>query len=299
MNANAKANANAGIEDLMACLKTKADEMRADIIAMICAAGSGHPGGSLSCADIMSALYFGGVLNHDAANPNNPSRDRFILAKGHGAPALYAALAHAGYFPREELATLRKYGTRLQGHPDSNLLPGVEVSTGSLGQGLSIACGIACGLRLEESSSVVFSLLGDGECEEGQVWEAAMFAAANGLDNLVAIVDSNGLQIDGNVQDVAGLGDLVSKFKAFGWDTMEVDGHDCDALVDVLTKAKLAKSGKPIAVIADTTKGKGVSFMEDKAGWHGKAPSCEEAENALAEIGQSCHAAFNMGKREA
>lgn len=280
-------------------LKTRADAMRADMIAMICKAGSGHPGGSLSCADILSALYFGGVMRHDPTHPDDPMRDRFVLAKGHAAPALYAALAHAGYFPREELATLRQPGSRLQGHPDSNLLPGVEVSTGSLGQGLSIACGIACGLVLDESPANVFALLGDGECEEGQVWEAAMFAAKEHLDNLVAIVDANGLQIDGAVNDVAGLGDLAAKFEAFGWRIRTVDGHDPDALVAVLSEARDVHDGAPVAVIAATVKGKGVSFMEGEAGWHGKAPSVEQAQVALKEIGQPCTDALAAGMDKA
>lgn len=271
-------------------LRETARDIRADIIKMICEAGSGHPGGSLSCADIMTALYFGGVLQHDPANPAKPERDRFILAKGHAAPALYATLANAGYFPREELMTLRKLGSRLQGHPDSSLLPGVEVSTGSLGQGLSIACGIACGLRLQGSDSTVFALLGDGECQEGQVWEAAMFAAHQKLGNLVAIVDANGLQIDGRVCDVCDPGDLGEKFKAFGWHVSYVDGHDIEGLVAALNEAKQSTANVPIAIIAKTVKGKGVSFMEGQAGWHGKAPSAEEAEVALADIaaGKGC-----------
>ena len=198
-------------------LERRANEMRSDIVSMIAEAGSGHPGGSLSSADILTALYFGGVLEHDPARPDWDERDRFILAKGHAAPALYAVLAQAGYFPREELLTLRKLGTRLQGHPDSNLVPGVEVSTGSLGQGLSVAAGIAAGLKLDGKTQSVFALLGDGECQEGQVWEAAMFAAHRGLDNLVAIVDRNCLQIDGNTADVCDPGDLAAKFSAFGW----------------------------------------------------------------------------------
>lgn len=278
----------------MANIENVASAMRADIIAMVCKAKSGHPGGSLSCADIMGALYFGGVMRHDSANPNDPDRDRFVLAKGHAAPALYAALAHAGYFPRAELATLRQVGSRLQGHPDSNLLPGVEVSTGSLGQGLSIACGIACGIALEGRPSSVFALLGDGECEEGQVWEAAMFASKQSLDNLVAIVDANGLQIDGHVDDVAGLGDVASKFEAFGWKVLDVDGHDIDALITTLTEARNARCGAPVAVIARTVKGKGVSFMENEAGWHGKAPSLEQAMQALSEIGQPCAPEFGI-----
>ena len=265
-------------------LERRANDMRADIVRMIAEAGSGHPGGSLSCADILAALYFGGVLEHDPRNPQWEGRDRFILAKGHAAPALYAVLAQAGYFPREELATLRKLGSRLQGHPDSNQVPGVEVSTGSLGQGLSVAAGAAAGLRLDGAPQTVFTLLGDGECQEGQVWEAAMFAAHRQLDNLVAVVDRNGLQIDGRTCDVCDPGDLGAKFAAFGWDAAEVDGHDLDALVAVLGAAKAGRDGRPHAVIARTVKGKGVPFMENEAGWHGKAPNAEQAAEALAAL---------------
>ena len=265
-------------------LRHAANEMRIDIVKMIAEAGSGHPGGSLSCADILTALYFGGVLNHDPARPDNPARDRFILCKGHAAPALYAALAQAGYFPREELATLRKLGSKLQGHPDMHLVPGVEASTGSLGQGLSIASGIACGLRIDGNPAHVFALLGDGECEEGQVWEAAMFAAHEKLGNLVAIVDANGLQIDGPVTDVVQTGTLASKFEAFGWDVSHVDGHDIDALVDLLSRLKGQGGDVPHAVIARTVKGKGVSFMENQVGWHGKAPNGDQLKEALSEL---------------
>ena len=265
-------------------LERRANDMRADIVRMIAEAGSGHPGGSLSCADNQAARYFGGVLEHDPENPEWEGRDRFILAKGHAAPALYAALAQAGYIPREELATLRKLGSRLQGHPDSNQVPGVEVSTGSLGQGLSIAAGAAAGLRLDGAPQTVFALLGDGECQEGQVWEAAMFAAHRKLDNLVAIVDRNGLQIDGRTCDVCDPGDLGSKFAAFGWGVDEVDGHDLDALVAVLGAAKAGRDGRPHAVIARTVKGKGVPFMENEAGWHGRAPNAEQAAEALAAL---------------
>ena len=261
-----------------------ANDMRIDIVRMIAEAGSGHPGGSLSCADILSVLYFD-TMKHDPSNPKNEDRDRFILAKGHAAPALYAALAESGYFPKEELATLRKLGTRLQGHPDMNLLPGVEVSTGSLGQGLSIACGMACGMKLAGNDHTVFTLLGDGECQEGQVWEAAMFAAHRNLDNLVAIIDRNGLQIDGKTSDVCDPGDLASKFTAFGWDAHEIDGHDVAALRDAFAKVKSKRDGKPHVFIARTIKGKGVSFMEDQAGWHGKAPNAEELEQALIDLG--------------
>lgn len=266
-------------------LEQRANDMRIDIVRMIAEAGSGHPGGSLSCADILTALYFGGVMDHDPQNPKWEGRDRFILAKGHAAPALYAVLAQAGYFPREELMTLRKLGTRLQGHPDCNLCPGVEVSTGSLGQGLSIAAGACAGLKLSGSTQTVFALLGDGECQEGQVWEAAMWAAHKKLDNLVAIVDRNCLQIDGNTADVCDPGDVAAKFAAFGWDAAEVDGHDIPALVSALSAAKADRSGKPHVLVARTVKGKGVSFMENQAGWHGKAPNAEQTQTALADLG--------------
>lgn len=265
-------------------LERRANGMRIDIVRMITEAGSGHPGGSLSCVDILTALYFGGVIEHDPSNPTWEDRDRFILAKGHAAPALYAALAHAGYFPTEELLTLRKLGSRLQGHPDSSLLPGVEVSTGSLGQGLSIAAGAAAGLKLDGKQARVFTLLGDGECQEGQVWEAAMFAAHRHLDNLVAIIDRNGLQIDGCTADVCDPGDIAAKLTAFGWDVCEADGHDIPALVKTLLAAKADGAGKPHALIARTVKGKGVSFMENQAGWHGKAPNAEQLTQALAEL---------------
>lgn len=265
-------------------LQQRAMDMRYDIVKMIAEAGSGHPGGSLSCADILCALYFGGVMDYNPNDSENPNRDRFILAKGHAAPALYAALAHAGYFPREELMTLRKLGSRLQGHPDCRLLPGVEVSTGSLGQGLSIACGLAAGLRLAESPARVFCLLGDGECEEGQVWEASMFACHQKLGNLIAIVDCNNLQIDGDVHDVVQTGDLAPKFAAFGWDVKEVDGHDIDALIRVLGECKAQQGDAPHMVMARTVKGKGVSFMENQAGWHGKAPNAEQTAIALTEL---------------
>lgn len=265
-------------------LELKANEIRKDIVAMIAEAGSGHPGGSLSCTDIMTALYFGSVLNYDASNPQMESRDRFVMAKGHAAPALYATLAHAGYFPREELKTLRKLGSRLQGHPDMNLLPGVEVSTGSLGQGLSVCAGMCCGLRLAKNDAHVFAILGDGETQEGQVWEAAMFAAHQKLDHLIAIVDHNHLQIDGNIENVCSPEDLRAKFAAFGWDVHTVNGHDMDALVELLQVLKADCNGKPHVIIAETIKGKGVSFMENQAGWHGSAPNAEQTAQALEEL---------------
>lgn len=262
----------------------KANDIRKDIVSMIAEAGSGHPGGSLSCADIMAVLYFGNVLQYDPHNPEDDQRDYFILAKGHAAPALYATLAEAGYFPKSELLTLRKLGTRLQGHPDSTLLEGVEVSTGSLGQGLSIAAGVAAGFNLKKSKQKVFTLLGDGECQEGQVWEAANFAAHQNLGNLIAIVDENGLQIDGPCEEVCGSGGLDAKFKAFGWAVHRVNGHNIEELHTALIQAKNADAHKPQVLIAQTVKGKGVSFMENKAGWHGKAPSKEELDQALKEL---------------
>ncbi len=267
--------------------KEKACAVRTDIIKMLHEAGSGHPGGSLSCTDILAALYFGGVLKHDPANPADPERDRFILAKGHAAPALYATLAEAGYIPVDELNTLRKLGTRLQGHPDSNLCPGVEVSTGSLGQGLSIAAGLAAGFKLDRLPNRVFTVMGDGETQEGQVWEAATFAAHQKLGNLIAVVDLNGLQIDGHVEDVCASGTLAAKFAAFGWEVHEVNGHDIDALIQLFASLKGSDTDQPKMVIAHTVKGKGVSFMEDQAGWHGKAPNDEETERALAELAEA------------
>lgn len=269
-------------------IEAHAARMRVNIIKMLAEAGSGHPGGSLSAADIVAALYFGGVMNVNPSDPAAPDRDRFILCKGHAAPVLYAALAEVGYIPEEELLTLRKLNSRLQGHPDSRKLPGVEVSTGSLGQGLSIAAGLALGLKLNArcdgstEPQAVFALLGDGEIQEGQVWEAALFAPHYQLDNLIAIVDNNNLQIDGDVREVIGLTDIAAKFRAFGWETAEVDGHSVPALLDVLAVAKQAHT--PMCIVAHTVKGKGVSFMENQAGWHGKAPNAEQAAQALAEL---------------
>ncbi len=276
------------IEESVDKIEARANNMRKNIIKMLKEAGSGHPGGSLSAADIVASLYFGGVMNYSEANPQHPERDYFILSKGHAAPVLYAALAELGYVPEDELLTLRKLHSRLQGHPDSKKLPGVEVSTGSLGQGLSIAAGVALGVRIDQQRDGgpkrrVFTLLGDGEIEEGQVWEAAMFAAHYHLDNLVAIVDNNNLQIDGDVRDVAGLDNISSKFKSFGWQTIEVDGHDVGAVVTALKTATLL-DGSPVCIVAHTVKGKGVSFMENQAGWHGKAPNEEQAKEALAEL---------------
>lgn len=279
-------------------VRAAAAQMRRDIVTMLAKAGSGHPGGSLSATEIMATLYFGGVLRHNPADPADPNRDRFILSKGHCCPALYAALAGAGYFPSAWLDTLRKLGSHLQGHPDMHKCPGVEVSTGSLGQGLSVASGLALGLSWDDSAAKpegaatptspevprVYVLMGDGELQEGQVWEAAMFAAQHHLGNLVAIVDNNNLQIDGHLSDVVDLGDIGAKFASFGWHVVEcADGNDVEQVHAALVAASDYADG-PSVVVAHTVKGKGVSFMEDQAGWHGKAPNAEQLAQALAEI---------------
>jgi transketolase len=259
-----------------------AKKLRRHVITMIGKAGSGHPGGSLSAAEIVTVLYFK-VLRHDPANPRWAERDRFILSKGHAAPILYAALAERGYFPGEELATLRTLGSCLQGHCDMTATRGVEMSSGSLGQGLSFGIGIALAGRLDARDYRVYVLLGDGECDEGQVWEAAMASAHFKLDNLVAIVDHNELQIDGWNRDVMNLEPLAEKWKAFGWHTIEVNGHDLSQLIAAFDEAKRVK-GKPTAIIAHTIKGKGVSFMENNVDFHGKAPTPAEMEKALEEL---------------
>ena len=259
--------------------------MRRDIVQMVHTAGSGHPGGSLSAVEILATLY-GSVMRHDPADPKLADRDRFVLSKGHAAPVLYAALSETGYFPREELLTLRKLGSRLQGHPDMRKLPGVEVSTGSLGQGLALANGLALALRLDGNlDPTIFCLLGDGELQEGSVWEAAMASAHYGLDNLVAIVDLNGLQIDGPTCEVMDLGSVPDKFAAFGWTVMTCDGHAVAELHDALTRAK-AHRGGPIVIVARTMKGRGVSFMENLCEWHGKAPNADECARALVELAE-------------
>lgn len=263
-------------------LMYKAEEIRFDIIRMIAEAGSGHPGGSLSAADIGTVLFFN-EMKYDPKHPKWDERDRFILSKGHVAPLFYTLLAHADYIERSELLTLRKYRSRLQGHPASYMLPGVEVSTGSLGQGLSIASGLALAGKKDTKSYRVFTLLGDGELQEGQVWEAAMFAAHNKLDNLCAIVDRNHLQIDGKTEDVLALEPLRAKWDAFGWHSITINGHDIAAILDAFRGFRKILD-KPTIIIAKTIKGKGVSFMEDQAGWHGKAPKGDEIEKALAEI---------------
>ena len=269
-------------EKELAVLKAKANEIRQDIIRMLGAAGSGHPGGSLSAADIVTALYFK-FLRIDPENTKKPDRDRFILSKGHAAPVLYAALAQRGFFPREELLTLRKLGSRLQGHPDMKKVPGVDMSTGSLGQGLSAANGMALAGRLDGRDYRVYVLLGDGENQEGQVWEAAMASAHYRLDNLTAFLDHNRLQIDGPIEEVMSPEPLAEKWRAFGWDVQVIDGHDMAQILEAVEKAQLVR-GRPQMIVAETVKGKGVSFMENQAGWHGAAPKPEEAEKALAEL---------------
>ena len=276
------------IEESVDKIEARANNMRKNIIKMLKEAGSGHPGGSLSAADIVASLYFGGVMNYSEADPQHPERDYFILSKGHAAPVLYAALAELGYVPEDELLTLRKLHSRLQGHPDSKKLPGVEVSTGSLGQGLSIAAGVALGVRIDQQRDGgpkrrVFTLLGDGEIEEGQVWEAAMFAAHKKLDNLCVIVDNNGLQIDGKIEDVMSPYPIVDKFKAFGWHVIEMDAHDFDSIEAAFNEAE-SVSGQPVAIIQKSVKGKGVSFMENNVSWHGSAPNDEQYEQAMGEL---------------
>ncbi|MEW6540447.1 MAG: transketolase [Bacillota bacterium] len=271
------------MEKVVTELASKAREIRKHIIRMVAEAGSGHPGGSLSAADIVTALYFN-EMRLDPVRPDWPDRDRFVLSKGHAAPVLYAALAERGYFPVAELSTLRKLGSRLQGHPDMRKLPGVEMSTGSLGQGLSAANGMALAARLDGRDYRVYVLLGDGECQEGQVWEAAMAAAHYALENLTAIVDFNGLQIDGPVSEVMALEPLPDKWRAFGWHVLEIDGHDFGQILPALEQARSA-GGRPTAIVARTVKGKGVSFMEHGVDWHGVAPKGDQVARALAELG--------------
>jgi len=264
-------------------LKEKTRQLRINILKMLYAAGSGHPGGSLSSADILGVLYYN-VMKHDPRNPGWVERDRFILSKGHICPALYAVLADCGYFPIAELKNLRKYGGMLQGHPSREKTPGIEVSSGSLGQGLSVATGLALGARLNNEKYRVYCLMGDGELQEGQVWEGAMAAGHYKMDNLCAIVDSNGLQIDGQVDEVMSIEPLKDKWLAFKWNVIVVDGHDIAALEMAFSQAEEHK-GQPTVVIAHTVKGKGVSFMENRAGWHGMAPNKEQYEAAMAELG--------------
>lgn len=269
------------INDIIKILEKKAKIIRKHVINMIHSAGSGHPGGSLSCADILTVLYFH-IMKHDPLSPIWEDRDRFILSKGHAAPVLYAILAESGYFPVEDLSSLRKIGSLLQGHPD-NRIPGVEVSTGSLGQGLSITCGIAHRGKIDNKNFSVYTLLGDGECNEGQVWEAAMFASHYKLDNIIAIIDRNYFQIDGSTEDIMQLEPLVSKWKSFGWYVIEIDGNKISEIIMALNDAKMIKE-RPTIIIAKTIKGKGVSFLESNNEFHGKTLNKEETEAALKEL---------------
>ena len=256
--------------------------VRQGIIEGTFCAKSGHPGGSLSAADVLTYLYFS-RMRIDPADPDREDRDRFVLSKGHSAPALYSVLAQRGFFPVEELKTLRKIGSRLQGHPNMNLTPGVDMSTGSLGQGISAAAGMALGAKLKNLDTRVYVLLGDGEIQEGQVWEALMFASHYKLDNFVVMIDNNGLQIDGSISDVMSPYPIDEKLSAFGLFVQTIDGHDFDAMEQAFDRAE-AEKGRPSAIVLKTIKGKGVSFMENQAGWHGKAPNEEQYHQAMAEL---------------
>lgn len=263
-------------------LKIRACKARTGIIEGVFNAKSGHPGGSLSCVDILTYLYFD-HMNIDPQDPKNEDRDRFVLSKGHAAPALYSVLALRGFFPVEELKTLRKSDSMLQGHPSVKYTPGVDMCTGSLGQGISAACGMALGAKLAGKDFRVFTVLGDGEIQEGQVWEAAMYASAKGLDNLVAVVDNNGLQIDGKIAEVNSPYPIAEKFKSFGWNVLEISAHSFDE-IDAAFNAAAEFKGKPSVIVASSVKGKGVSFMEDQVGWHGTAPNAEQYEQAMSEL---------------
>lgn len=263
-------------------LQKIANDIRINIIKSVYSANSGHPGGSLSCADILTVLYFN-QMNINPQDPKAEGRDRFVLSKGHCAPALYSVLAQKGYFDESKLTTLRKIDSNLQGHPDMNKVPGVDMTTGSLGQGLSVANGMALSSKLDSMGYRVYCLLGDGEIEEGQVWEAAMTASKYKLDNLCVIVDNNNLQIDGEITKVKGLNKIEEKFESFGFNVISVDGNNIEQLIDAFDRAKITK-GMPTAIIAKTTKGKGVTFMENKAEWHGKAPNEEQYNIAMQEL---------------
>lgn len=263
-------------------LQKMANEVRKGIVASVHSAKAGHPGGSLSAADIFTFLYFE-EMNIDPKNPKKEDRDRFVLSKGHTAPGLYAALAHKGFFPVKDLLTLRKVGSYLQGHPDMKLIPGVDMSSGSLGQGISAAVGMALAAQMDKKDYRVYTLLGDGEIEEGQVWEASMFAGFHKLDNLCVIVDNNGLQIDGPIDQVCSPYPIDKKFEAFNFHVVHMDAHDFDSIRAAFEEARKTK-GMPTCIVAHSTKGKGVSFMENNAGWHGKAPNDEQFEVAMADL---------------
>ena len=263
-------------------LQKIANEVRKDIVTALHSAKAGHPGGSLSAADVFTYLYFE-EMNIDPKDPKKADRDRFVLSKGHTAPGYYSALAERGFFPKEDLLTLRHVGSYLQGHPDMKKIPGVDMSSGSLGQGISAAVGMALAAKLQNKDYRTYTLLGDGEIQEGQVWEAAMFAGSRKLDNLVVIVDNNGLQIDGPIDEVNSPYPIGAKFEAFNFNVVEIDGHDFDQIADAFKQAKECK-GKPTAIIMKTIKGKGVSFMENQVSWHGSAPNDEQCKQALEEL---------------
>lgn len=272
-------NKTQNVEELQAIARTT----RRQIIEMITAAKSGHPGGSLSAVEILVALYFD-KLRHDPQNPSWPDRDRFILSKGHACPVLYSVMAQCGYTPADKLNTLRQLGSIYQGHPDVRFIPSLEASTGSLGQGLSVGIGMALAARFDGKDFRTYVVLGDGESQEGQIWEAAMFGAFHKLDNIVCIVDYNGIQLDGFVKDIMDLSPLAEKWRSFGWHTLDIDGHDIGALQRAFDEAAATK-GKPTCIIANTVKGKGVSFMENNPKYHGVAPTEDEMQRALQEIG--------------
>ena len=263
-------------------LQKKANDVRINIIKSVSAAKSGHPGGSLSVTDILTVLYFD-KMNIDPKNPKMPNRDRLVLSKGHVAPALYSVLAERGYFEKDELNKLRKFDCMLQGHPDMKSTPGIDMSTGSLGQGLSVANGMALTARLNKKDYKIYVILGDGEVQEGQIWEAAMTSAHYKLDNIIAILDFNGLQIDGSNKELMNIEPIDQKFLAFGWNVIKIDGHDFNAIGNAIDEAK-ASNGKPTIIIAKTIKGKGVSFMENNTGWHGTAPNGEQTKAAIEEL---------------
>lgn len=269
------------ITDITA-LEKIAVQVRKGIIEEVYSAKSGHPGGSLSCADILTVLYFN-QMNIDEKKPDDQNRDRLVLSKGHAAPALYSVLAEKGYFDKELLKTFRKIGSNLQGHPDMNKVPGVDMTTGSLGQGISAAVGMAIASKMNKAGCKIYCILGDGEIEEGQVWEALIAASKNKLDNLCVILDNNNLQIDGEIDKVGGMNNMTEKLLSFGFNVINIDGHNISSIIDAFTTAKQTK-GKPTVIIAKTIKGKGVSFMENKAEWHGKAPSEEEYNIAIADL---------------
>jgi len=275
------------VNDTIIELQNMAKKLRVAIVKTLHKSQSGHTGGSLSAVDLVTALYFR-KMRHNPADPAWEGRDRFVLSKGHAAPALYVALAETGYFPAEDLMMLRRLGSHLQGHPDSKSTPGIEVPTGSLGQGLSMSVGMSLGLKIDGKGNRVYALLGDGELQEGQVWEAAMAGAHYRLDNLCAMVDANALQIDGQVEKVMNVAPIAGKFRAFGWHALEIDGHDMAAIINALDMAENVK-GQPTVIVARTVKGKGVFFFENKASYHGVPPSDEELPRALECLGEQCN----------